>query len=88
MWFVRRRRFVETLCTSPERWRFDVGFRLEPGGIIGSDCGGKEFNREAVYALLGVNIRTKDMFNLKVDLFILVNYCSIVLIIFVFLGNK
>ncbi|KAD5318048.1 hypothetical protein R6Q59_033364 [Mikania micrantha] len=43
----------------------DPGMRSGPGSIAGSDCGGMEFTREDVEALLNVKIRTKDKFNLK-----------------------
>lgn len=44
----------------------DPGLRSGPGSIAGSDCGGIEFTREEVEALLNMKIRTKDKFNLKV----------------------
>ncbi|KAM0040280.1 putative minus-end-directed kinesin ATPase [Helianthus debilis subsp. tardiflorus] len=43
----------------------DPGLRSGPGSIAGSDCGGMEFTREEVDALLNTKIRTKDKFNLK-----------------------
>ncbi|XP_024966924.1 kinesin-like protein KIN-14N [Cynara cardunculus var. scolymus] len=43
----------------------DPVLRSGPGSIAGSDCGGIEFTREEVEALLNVKIRTKDKFNLK-----------------------
>ncbi|KAL8208989.1 hypothetical protein R6Q57_008401 [Mikania cordata] len=43
----------------------DPCMRSGPGSIAGSDCGGMEFTREDVEALLNVKIRTKDKFNLK-----------------------
>ncbi|KVI10352.1 Kinesin, motor domain-containing protein, partial [Cynara cardunculus var. scolymus] len=46
----------------------DPVLRSGPGSIAGSDCGGIEFTREEVEALLNVKIRTKDKFNLKVVL--------------------
>ncbi|KAJ0840493.1 hypothetical protein HanPSC8_Chr14g0619451 [Helianthus annuus] len=43
----------------------DPGLQSGRGSIVGSDCGGMEFTREEVDALLNTKIRTKDKFNLK-----------------------
>ncbi|KAJ0611440.1 hypothetical protein HanRHA438_Chr01g0019951 [Helianthus annuus] len=43
----------------------DPGLQSGRGSIAGSDCGGMEFTREEVDALLNTKIRTKDKFNLK-----------------------
>ncbi|KAI3768925.1 hypothetical protein L6452_00021 [Arctium lappa] len=45
-----------------------------PGSIAGSDCGGIDFTREEVEALLNVKIRTKDKFNLKEKCDIMMEY--------------
>ncbi|KAK9070602.1 hypothetical protein SSX86_011004 [Deinandra increscens subsp. villosa] len=52
----------------------DPGLRSGPGSIAGSDCGGMEFTREEVDALLNVKIRTKDKFNLKEKCEIMMDY--------------
>lgn len=52
----------------------DPGTRSGPGSIAGSDCGGIEFTREEVEALLNMKIRTKDKFNLKEKCEIMMEY--------------
>ncbi|KAI3753865.1 hypothetical protein L2E82_25929 [Cichorium intybus] len=52
----------------------DPGIRSGPGSIAGSDCGGIEFTREEVEALLNMKIRTKDKFNLKEKCEIMMEY--------------
>ncbi|KAI3695229.1 hypothetical protein L1987_78221 [Smallanthus sonchifolius] len=52
----------------------DPGLRSGPGSIAGSDCGGMEFTREEVDALLNTKIRTKDKFNLKEKSEIMMDY--------------
>lgn len=52
----------------------DPGMRSGPGSIAGSDCGGIEFTREEVDALLNMKIRTKDKFNLKEKCEIMMDY--------------
>ncbi|XP_071696962.1 kinesin-like protein KIN-14N [Rutidosis leptorrhynchoides] len=43
----------------------DPSLRSGPGSIAGSDCGGFEFTREEIEALLNMKIRPKDKFNVK-----------------------
>ncbi|KAL4554904.1 hypothetical protein LXL04_037513 [Taraxacum kok-saghyz] len=52
----------------------DPSIRSGPGSIAGSDCGGIEFTREEVEALLNMKIRTKDKFNLKEKCEIMMEY--------------
>ncbi|XP_071725836.1 kinesin-like protein KIN-14N [Rutidosis leptorrhynchoides] len=43
----------------------DPSFQSGPGSIAGSDCGGFEFTKEEVEALLNMKIKPKDKFNVK-----------------------
>ena len=64
----------------------DPVLRSGPGSIAGSDCGGGiEFTREEVEALLNMKIRTKDKFNLKVLLLLLLSsFCILMKSIFLY----
>ena len=52
----------------PGTWAGSVSSRA------GSDCGGIEFRREDVEALLNEKIRPKDKFSLKVSSFLLLDF--------------
>lgn len=62
----------------------DLGPNSTPTSIAGSECGGIEFTRDDVEALLSEKMKSKSKFNYKVSVFLLYLWCRLVRISFDF----